>query len=79
MRGRRMRGLRAAALIATGAFALTACSSAAEPADTASGDGETGGADVAAAEEFLAPWMGEGEKNLLIDEPLETWALRSAP
>ncbi|GAA3654692.1 sugar ABC transporter substrate-binding protein [Microbacterium marinilacus] len=72
MRGRRTRGLRSAALIAAGALALTACSSGGDsPDDAAPGDDAAGGADVAAAEEFLAPWLGEGDKGLLIDEPLD--------
>jgi ribose transport system substrate-binding protein len=55
--------------MASGALALSACSNSAPQDEGASGDA---GADVAAAEEFLAPWTGEGEKNLLIDEPLES-------
>jgi ribose transport system substrate-binding protein len=72
MRGRRLRGLRAAALIATGAIALTACSNGGTTTEGADPEADgSSGADVAAAEEFLAPWMGEGDKNLLIDEPLD--------
>lgn len=62
--------LRSAALVAAGALLLTSCS-AAEP-DT-SDEPETGGdssAAVDAANEFLEPWLGGTDKNLLIDEPL---------
>lgn len=63
---------RAAAILAAGALLLTACS-AGDPDQPADGGGaDPGSADaVAAAEEFLGPWLGEGEKNLLIDEPLD--------
>ncbi len=61
--------LRAAAVLAAGAILLTSCSTGGttgeEPA-AAAANAEA----VAAAEEFLAPWTGEGEKDLLIDEPL---------
>ncbi|WP_448005164.1 sugar ABC transporter substrate-binding protein [Agromyces bauzanensis] len=68
MHGRSIRAVRAVAVTAAAAILLTACSNSAAPADQ---DDETGTSDaVAAAEEFLAPWSGEGEKNLLIDEPL---------
>jgi ribose transport system substrate-binding protein len=63
-----MRAVRAAATMTAAALLLTACSTAA-PDDGGGGDADTADA-VAAAEEFLAPWRGEGEKNLLIDEPL---------
>jgi ribose transport system substrate-binding protein len=65
MRGRRLRSLQAAVLVTAGAMALSACSTG--------GGTEDGGeatADVAAAQEFLEPWLGDGDKQLLIDEPL---------
>ncbi|HIY65640.1 MAG TPA: substrate-binding domain-containing protein [Candidatus Agrococcus pullicola] len=58
----------AAAAFAAGALVLTSCSSP----DAV--DDEQGGSSsdaLAAAEEFLQPWLGEDEKNLLVDEPLE--------
>lgn len=70
--GRSITAVRAAAVLAAGAILLSACSSG----DTA-GDENDAGNDassndaVAAAEEFLVPWSGGGDKNLLIDEPLE--------
>ncbi|QTX03591.1 sugar ABC transporter substrate-binding protein [Agromyces archimandritae] len=59
---------RAMALAAAGALLLSSCSGDGgdETADVAGGDADA----VAAAEEFLAPWTGAGEKGLLIDEPL---------
>ncbi|MCW4385188.1 substrate-binding domain-containing protein [Salinibacterium sp. SYSU T00001] len=65
---RRLRALHAAAALTCGAMVLTACASDGSEPET-SGDVS---ADVEAAKEFLAPWMGEGEKGLLIDEPLES-------
>ncbi|MBE1878999.1 sugar ABC transporter substrate-binding protein [Myceligenerans pegani] len=65
MRGRR----RGAALLAAGALALTACSGGDDEA--AAGGGGEAVADVAAAEKFLEPWTGTGDKDVLIDEPLE--------
>ncbi|GAA3896964.1 sugar ABC transporter substrate-binding protein [Microbacterium invictum] len=63
---------RGAAILAVGVLLLTACSSSEpeEPDDTAADPGGTSDA-VAAAEAFLGPWLGEGDKNLLIDEPLD--------
>lgn len=60
----------AAAALTASALMLAACSStdAEEPADA---EAPAGNSDtVAAAEAFLEPWLGGGEKNLLIDEPL---------
>ncbi|MEZ5190891.1 MAG: hypothetical protein R2717_08695 [Schumannella sp.] len=51
-------------MTAVAAMTLAACS-----AEAPFGDDEAT-ADVAAAEEFLQPWLGGGDKNLLIDEPL---------
>jgi ribose transport system substrate-binding protein len=64
---RRNRGLHAAILLTAGALALSACTSGTETEPEAGGDSAE---VVAAAEEFLAPWTGEGEKHLLIDEQL---------
>jgi ribose transport system substrate-binding protein len=69
MHGRRIRALQISAGLAVGTLALASCSSGAPQSEEPDGGS---GADLAAAEEFLAPWTGEGEKNLLIDEPLET-------
>jgi len=63
---------RSAALIAAGALLLASCAGESAPTGTATDpdDGE-GGDAVAAAEAFLEPWTGGGDKNLLIDEPLD--------
>ncbi|GAA5038708.1 substrate-binding domain-containing protein [Microbacterium fluvii] len=71
MHSRSIRKTRAAALVAAGALLLTACSGGSEPEETSADAGAAGSDAVAAAEEFLVPWNGEGEKNLLIDEPLD--------
>lgn len=55
-------------LLTVGALLLTGCAST-PPAESPSGDAATG-PDLAAAEEFLAPWLDSSEKHLLIDEPL---------
>lgn len=62
--------LRSAALIAAGALLLTSCAST-EPdtaEQTSAGSGSSAAVD--AANEFLEPWLGGTDKNLLIDEPL---------
>lgn len=64
MKGR-TRHLAAAAMVAAAATALAGCSTGAPD-----GDGENASADVSAAEEFLTPWLGGGDKELLINEPL---------
>jgi len=60
-----------AGLISATALVLTGCSTPA-PAPTSTDGGDTpstGGADLAAAEAFLAPYQAD-EKSLVIDEPL---------
>ncbi|WP_159502251.1 hypothetical protein [Microbacterium sp. 18062] len=63
----RSRALRTAALAAATAVALTACSVGS--GDDAAPDASSSAA-IAAAQDFLAPWYGDGDKDLLIDEPL---------
>lgn len=62
--------LRSAAVVTVGALLLTSCSSTLddEPVEP-DADGDSSAA-VEAANEFLEPWLGGAEKNLLIDEPL---------
>lgn len=61
---------RSIALVAAGALLLTSCSSQTEqPAGTDEPSGDAAAA-VAAAEEFLQPWLGGQDAGLLIDEPL---------
>jgi ribose transport system substrate-binding protein len=69
MHRRRITAVAVAALSAA-TLTLTACSNTADDPPAASGDAGSSEA-VAAAEAFLEPWTGEGEKNLLIDEPLD--------
>jgi len=66
----RMKRAAPAALLAAGALLLTSCSSDGGTTTT-DGDDTTDDSAVAAAEEFLVPWNGEGDKSLLIDEPLD--------
>ncbi|GAA1470057.1 sugar ABC transporter substrate-binding protein [Microbacterium thalassium] len=49
---------------------LTACSGGGGDTDSTDTGSDSGDA-VSAAEEFITPWLGEGEKNLLITEPLD--------
>jgi len=53
------------ALLGTAVLVLSGCT-AATPASTDTATGP----DLAAAQEFLAPWLATGEKKLLIDTPL---------
>lgn len=64
------RAARVAAFAAAGALLLSSCTASDEVTDP---EAEAGGSAevVAAAEEFLEPWNGEGDKDLLIDEPLD--------
>lgn len=52
------------AALAAGSLLVAGCG------DGGGGEGGDATADVEAAESFLEPWQGEGEKGLLIDEPL---------
>lgn len=53
------------ALLGTAVLVLSGCT----PSTPASTDGAKG-PDLVAAQEFLAPWLATGEKNLLIDQKL---------
>ncbi|SDL20318.1 ribose transport system substrate-binding protein [Nocardioides sp. YR527] len=60
-----MRTKRMYAALAAGALLLAGCGS-----ESGGGGGASAEADVEAAKAYLEPWNGEGEKGLLIDEPL---------
>lgn len=61
---------RAAAALAAATLLLTSCSAESAQQDEPRAAGP-GGDAVESANEFLAPWLGGAEKQLLIDEPLQ--------